>query len=178
MTYPTMMTGEHRAPGRTSSQNSMSLNAGLTDDRSLMPSAGPNYGYGTVPGHPRMQHPEYTPGHFPGNRWKLFGSSFSFERNGYGEIVNLATSFPPLTLPKPSTHFAHLPTRFSRACRVYGPPLDGAGTTLEGARCMFRCRCRSRYVSTHHPRHRNETIIIKIDHSSDAQGSRRRSRNQ
>lgn len=34
---------------------------------------------------------------------------------------------------------------------------------LQGARCLFRCRCRSRHVSTHHPRHRNETII-KIDH--------------
>lgn len=56
--------------------------------------------------------------------------------DGYGEIANLATSFPPSTRRKDSTHMptcppTHLPTKLSRACRVYGGPVEGC-----------KCNCR------------------------------------
>lgn len=111
----------------------MSLNAGLTDDRSLMPSRGLNCG--TNPRSPTLQVPEQTPGRFPGNCLEPLGCAFSFEPDGYGEIVSLATSFPSLTLPKASTHLARLPTRFSRACRARWRCRPGCRCKVQGARC-------------------------------------------
>lgn len=100
-----------------------------------MPSVGLNHG--TVPGHPRLGALLSQQSVEGAVRLLLL----VLRLDGYGEIANLATSFPPSTRRKDGTHMpayspTHLPTKLSRACRVYGGPVEG---------CKCNCRVQGAY---------------------------------